>query len=93
MAFTKPAIFWSAQGEQLRYVGTGKSSQWQDVIIDGNVDELNFVAYYYKEDEVVAIATMKRDPIMVQAAELFARKKFPSVSEIRKGMNLMSLKL
>jgi len=93
MAFTKPAIFWSAQGEQLRYVGTGKSSQWQDVIIDGNVDELNFVAYYYKDDEVVAIATMKRDPIMVQAAELFARKKFPSVSEIRKGMNLMSLKL
>ncbi|KAA1078184.1 hypothetical protein PGT21_030179 [Puccinia graminis f. sp. tritici] len=93
VAFTKPAIFWSAQGEQLRYVGTGKASQWQDVIIEGNADELNFVAYYYKDDEVVAIATMKKDPMMVQAAELFARKKFPSVSEIRKGMNLMSLKL
>ncbi|PLW49317.1 hypothetical protein PCASD_02642 [Puccinia coronata f. sp. avenae] len=93
VAFTKPAIFWSAQGEQLRYVGTGKASQWQDVIIDGSPDELNFVAYYFKDDCVVAVATMKRDPLMVQAAELFARKKFPSVSEIRKGMDLMSLKL
>jgi hypothetical protein len=83
VAFTKPAIFWSAQGEQLRYVGTGKASQWQDVIIDGSPDELNVVAYYFKDDCVVAVATMKRDPLMVQAAELFARKKFPSVSEVR----------
>lgn len=93
VAFTKPAIFWSAQAQQLRYVGTGKASQWQDVIIDGSADDLNFVAYYHKGDEVVAIATMQKDPVMAHAAELFARKKFPPVSEIRQGTNLLSYKL
>lgn len=91
--FSKPAIFWSAQGQQLRYVGTGKASQWKDVIIDGNVDDLKFVAYYYTNDEIVAIATMQRDPIMAQAAELLNQKKFPSVSELKKGIDLMTLKL
>lgn len=80
--FTKPAIFWSAQGQQLRYVGTGKASQWKDVIIDGKPDELKFVAYFHDDREVVAIATMQRDPIMVQAAELLNQRKFPSLSEV-----------
>ncbi|KAH9819136.1 hypothetical protein DFH28DRAFT_1053431 [Melampsora americana] len=93
VSFTKPAIFWSAQGQQLRYVGTGKASQWKDVIIDGNPDEMKFVAYYHIDQEVVAIATMQRDPIMVQAAELLNQRKFPSVSEIKKGVDVMSLKL
>ncbi|POW09787.1 hypothetical protein PSTT_06604 [Puccinia striiformis] len=93
IGYKKPAIFWSAQGEQLRYVGTGKASQWEDVFIDGDLDQLCFVAYYFKNDQVVAVATIKKDPIMAMAAELFSRQKFPSVSEIRKGMNLMSVKL
>ncbi|MBW0472609.1 hypothetical protein O181_012324 [Austropuccinia psidii MF-1] len=91
--FTKPAIFWSAQGQQLRYVGTGKASKWEQVVIDGNADELKFVAYYYKGDEVVAVATMQRDPAMAQAAELFSRKKFPSVSQVQGGVDLFSFKL
>ncbi|KAI9604221.1 hypothetical protein H4Q26_003834 [Puccinia striiformis f. sp. tritici PST-130] len=89
----KTGDLWSAQGEQLRYVGTGKASQWEDVFIDGDLDQLCFVAYYFKNDQVVAVATIKKDPIMAMAAELFSRQKFPSVSEIRKGMNLMSVKL
>ena len=40
------AIFWSAQGAQLRYVGSSKSSKWEDVHIDGTPEDLKFVAYY-----------------------------------------------
>ncbi|CAH7687906.1 hypothetical protein PPACK8108_LOCUS22770 [Phakopsora pachyrhizi] len=92
VAFSKPAVFWSAQGQQLRYVGTGKASQWTDVVINGNPDELKFVAYFHKGEEVVAIATMQKDPVMAQAAELLNRKKFPPLSEIQKT-DLLEFKL
>lgn len=37
--YSKTAIFWSAQGAQLRYVGNSHSSQFETVYIDGNADE------------------------------------------------------
>lgn len=46
-AYDKVAVFWSAQGQQLRYAGTSKASKWDDILIDGNPDELKFVAYYF----------------------------------------------
>lgn len=45
-AYEKVAVFWSAQGQQLRYAGTSRSKQWEDVVIQGQPDELKFVAYY-----------------------------------------------
>jgi apoptosis-inducing factor 3 len=70
--FVKVPIFWSArtfflalgcprgvlmrtpEGQQLRYCGV--SNQWDDVYINGNVDEMKFIAYYIKDGEVVAVA-------------------------------------
>lgn len=42
------------EGQQLRYCGVGAG--FDDVIIDGNLDELKFVAYYVKQDKVIAVA-------------------------------------
>ncbi len=92
-AFDKIAIFWSAQGQQLRYCGTGKSKEWEDVHIVGNPDELKFIAYYSKGDEVVAVASMQNDPVVAQASELLAQKKMPSISEIKQGKNLLEINL
>jgi len=47
--YDKVAVFWSAQGQQLRYAGTSKASQWDDIEVQGNPDDLNFVAYYFGE--------------------------------------------
>lgn len=44
--FSKVAVFWSAQGQQLRYAGTGRAKEWKDVIIHGDASALKFVAYY-----------------------------------------------
>lgn len=42
------------EGQQLRYCGVGAG--FDDIIIDGNLDELKFVAYYVKQDKVIAVA-------------------------------------
>ncbi|CAL1716035.1 unnamed protein product [Somion occarium] len=47
--FVKVPIFWSAQGQQLRYCGVGAG--FDDVIVDGNLDELKFVVYYLKQNK------------------------------------------
>lgn len=65
--YDKVSIFWSAQSAgQLRYCGTAKASQFKDIHIDGNVDEAKFVAYYAQGDEIVAVASMGRDPVSLR---------------------------
>lgn len=84
-AYSRPAIFWSAQGQQLRYVGTGAASSWSAVHVDGDADRLKFVAYYFDEKtgKVVAVASMQNDPVVAHARELFAQGKFPGIKEVR----------
>jgi hypothetical protein len=36
----------SAQGQQLRYCSIPGATQFEDVIIDGDLDQMKFVAYY-----------------------------------------------
>jgi len=91
--YNKTAIFWSAQGAQLRYVGSSRSSQYETVHIDGNPDEKKFVAYYGKGDEIVAVASMGRDPIVTHCSELFTFKKMPSFSEVKGGKNPLDIPL
>ncbi|KAG6040294.1 hypothetical protein E4U41_000979 [Claviceps citrina] len=85
-------IFWSALGAQLRYCGN-VSNGWDDVIIDGNPAEANFVAYYTKGETVVAMASMGRDPLMSQSSELMRLGKMPSKSLLREGTDLMAISI
>ncbi|KAI0703812.1 hypothetical protein BC835DRAFT_1262345 [Cytidiella melzeri] len=87
--FVKVPVFWSAQGSQLRYCGVGAG--FDDVIVDGNLDELKFVAYYIKEDKVIAVASMQRDPVVMKASELLRLALMPSPSELRSGKDLLSV--
>lgn len=90
--FNKVAIFWSALGSQLRYCGSG-GPQYDNVYIDGKPEELKFAAYYAKGDEVVAVATMGVDPLMVQSSELLRAKAMPKLSAIKAGTNPLSVDL
>ncbi|QRW08078.1 apoptosis-inducing factor 1 [Ceratobasidium sp. AG-Ba] len=83
--FNKVPVFWSAQGQQLRYCGTGKD--YDETIIKGNPDEMKFVAYYVKGDKVIAVASMQSDPVVSKCAELMRLNKMPSPNEIREGKN------
>lgn len=72
--FVKVPVFWSAQGQQLRYCGVGAG--FDDIIIDGSTEAMKvceslrweiwarvsdielrqFVAYYVKNDKIIAVA-------------------------------------
>lgn len=87
-------IFWSALGSQLRYCGHTPNG-YDDVIITGelNPDKPGFVAYYTKGDDVVAVASMMKDPAMVIAAELMRKGKMYSASDLRGGKDIMQASL
>ncbi|KAF3924199.1 hypothetical protein ABW21_db0201577 [Orbilia brochopaga] len=56
-------IFWSALGVQLRYCGNTVGG-YDDVVIQGNLDENRFIAYYTSGETVVAVASMQKDPLV-----------------------------
>ncbi|KAI7069555.1 rubredoxin-NAD(+) reductase [Hortaea werneckii] len=88
-------VFWSAMGSQLRYCGNTAASGYDDVIIQGTTDvsegKQSWVAYYTKGEEVVAVASMMKDPYMTQSAELMRRGKMPKKSEIQKGVDVCEI--
>ncbi|KAJ8934213.1 hypothetical protein NQ318_021638, partial [Aromia moschata] len=65
--------FWTMLfGKGVRYAGHGN---YDDIIYAGNVDELKFVAFYLKDDEVVSASSCGMDPVVSQFAELLAQGK------------------
>ncbi|TEB34751.1 hypothetical protein FA13DRAFT_1729396 [Coprinellus micaceus] len=87
--FVKIPVFWSAQGQQLRYCGIGHG--YDRVIVKGNPDELKFVAYYVKNDRVVAVASMQSDPVVSKASELLRLDLMPTPAEIEGGTDLLTV--
>lgn len=83
-------VFWSALGAQLRYCGNTVGG-WDDVVIQGEPAENNFVAYYCNGDTVVAMASMGRDPAMAQSAMLMRAKKMPTKTQIQQGADIMTI--
>lgn len=88
-------VFWSAVGAQLRYCGNTPDG-YDDVVIKGETDVnakdgLSWVAYYAKGQDIVAVASMMKDPYMTQSAELMRRGKMPRKSELEGGMDIMQV--
>ncbi|GAA5859333.1 hypothetical protein JCM1840_004566 [Sporobolomyces johnsonii] len=91
--YDKIAVFWSAQGQQLRYAGTTQANTWDDVLIQGNADELKFVAYYFAGNETVAAASMQNDPIVARVSELMKLGKMLTKDEIKAGKSPLDVPL
>uniref|UniRef100_A0A4W6GC67 AIF family member 3 n=1 Tax=Lates calcarifer TaxID=8187 RepID=A0A4W6GC67_LATCA len=53
----------------------GYGDGFDDVIIQGDLDELRFVAFYTRSEEVVAVASMNYDPIVSRVAEVLGSGK------------------
>ena len=67
-------FFWSMQyGKSLRYAGHLAGGTYDDVIVVGSledVDSAKFVAYYMQGDTVAAVASLMRDPVAADFANL-----------------------
>ncbi|XP_062521188.1 apoptosis-inducing factor 3-like [Corticium candelabrum] len=80
--FDSIPFFWSQMfGKSIRYCGYAQS--FDDVVIDGSLDELKFAAYYISGETIHAVAAMNRDPLVSQVAELMYANKMPPTSLIR----------
>ncbi|MEM8602042.1 MAG: FAD-dependent oxidoreductase [Bacteroidota bacterium] len=81
--FEAVPYFWSGQlGMNLRYLGHAKS--WDEVIIDGSLDDRQFVAYYAKDGRVQAAAGVKRDKVIASLHAHWMTGGTTSVDEVRR---------
>jgi len=73
-SFTNVPVFWTSQlGKSIRYAGY--ALQYDEVVLDthgqgDNPADPKFAAYYSDKDNIVAVATMQRDPIAAYVAEI-----------------------
>ncbi|WP_310486359.1 FAD-dependent oxidoreductase [Chamaesiphon sp. VAR_69_metabat_338] len=83
-AFRGVPVFWSMQYQfPIRYVG--HATEWDEVIIDGSLDDRQFIAFYIKDNRVLAAASSKRDTETAAIAELLRIDKMPAANKLRQG--------
>lgn len=64
-------FFWTVLlGKSIRYTGYGEG--YTEIIFKGKVEERKFLAFYIKDEVVVAAASLMFDPAVAQVAELMA---------------------
>jgi len=77
-------FFWSRMYDMsFRFVGY--SGDFDSVHIDGNPSAMNFIAYYAKENKVVAAASVGRDPATMIISQAMQSNMMPSMEEIKSG--------
>ena len=75
-------FFWSGQYDlKLRYVG--HSEDWDEIEIDGNLQQPEFLTYYLKGDRVMAVAGINRDKDIAAISELMRLQKMPSAAAVK----------
>lgn len=77
-------VFWSMQFQfPIRYVG--HAEEWDEVIIDGDLHERQFIVYYVKNNQVLAAASSQRDTETAAIEALMGLNQMPTAEELRNG--------
>lgn len=77
-------FFWTDQaGLRLRYVGHAPS--FDDVLYDGEPQRGSFIAYYVKDNKVLAASGVGRDKELAAVEELMRHDAMPSPEELKTG--------
>ena len=85
-AFTSVPFFWTGQfGLSLRYVG--HAEDWDEVVVDGSIEDGAFIAYYVRGRSVLAAAAVGRDQDAAAFHLLLARGEAPSADAVRGGFD------
>ncbi|KAK7794502.1 hypothetical protein R5R35_004720 [Gryllus longicercus] len=75
-------FFWTMLfNKGIRYAGY--APDFDDVVLHGNLEELKFIAYYCKNNSVLAVATCGNDPVAAQFAELLSSGKSITKDDIQ----------
>ncbi|HET9714274.1 MAG TPA: FAD-dependent oxidoreductase [Pyrinomonadaceae bacterium] len=82
MAFEGVPFFWTRQFDAaLLYVGHAAS--WDEIIYHGEISSHDFLAYYVKNDRVLAVAGMNRDREMAAIEELMRLDRMPTPTQLK----------
>ncbi|MEH2445243.1 MAG: FAD-dependent oxidoreductase [Nostoc sp.] len=77
-------LFWTMQFKfPLRYIGHAQS--WDELIVDGDLQKQEFIAYYVKNNQVLAVATSHKDTETAAISELMRLNQTLTVEELRRG--------
>ncbi len=77
-------VFWTMQFKfPLRYVG--HAEQWDEIIFDGEPQKREFIAFYVKDNQVLAAATSQRDTETAAISELMRLNQMPTAEALRHG--------
>ncbi|WP_253274319.1 FAD-dependent oxidoreductase [Myxosarcina sp. GI1] len=83
--FTHVPFFWSGQYDlKLRYAG--HAEKWDEIIINGDLNAKEFLAFYVKDSKVLAVAGCGRDKDVAAITELMRLEKMPEIKSIRDGV-------
>ncbi|HYG10195.1 MAG TPA: FAD-dependent oxidoreductase [Pyrinomonadaceae bacterium] len=75
-------FFWTRQFDAgLLYVG--HAAAWDEIIYQGEVSSGDFLAFYAKDDRVLAVAGMNRERDMAAVEELFRLDRMPTPARLR----------
>lgn len=86
--FRAVPVFWTMQFKfPLRYVG--HAEQWDELIVDGDLQKRQFIAFYVKDNQVLAAATSKRDTETAAISELMRLDQMPTLDQLRSGINVV----
>ena len=81
--------FWTGQfGLSLRYVG--HAEDWDEVVVDGSLDEPAFLAGYVEGGAVRAVAAVGRDKDAAAFHLLMAQGRTPTPDDLRAGADLQA---
>src|SRR5262249_11135341 len=89
--FSAVPFFWTTQFDAtLNYVGHTRG--WDEIIVQGNVAEQDFLAFYVKDGRVTAVAGMNRDRQLAHIEEMIRLDKMPRPEELReRSIDISSL--
>ena len=84
VAYDSVPFFWTRQFDVgLLYVGHAAS--WSEIIFQGSVAARDFLAFYLKDDQILAVAGMNRDREMAAIEELMREDRMPSRTQLKDG--------
>ena len=82
VAFESVPFFWTGQYDvKLRHIG--HAEKWDDIIIQGSLKDKSFLAFYVKDQQVLAVAGIGRDRDIAAISELMNSKQMPDASELQ----------
>ncbi len=80
--FEAVPFFWSGQFDmKLRYVG--HSENYDDVVIQGSLEDKTFLAFYVEGEQVMAVAGIGRNRDIAAISELMRLRKMPATSDVK----------